>query len=231
MVAKVESVANHPSVLIPFTGRRLLALRIKRAFDFLVALTLLLLLSPLLIVIAVLIRLDSPGGALFRQVRIGQGGAAFEMLKFRSMSRDTDAAAHREAVARLARGEPSAIVDGKPVFKATADEGVTRVGRFIRATNLDEMPQLWNVLRGEMSLVGPRPAIPYELSVYKEHHYRRFAAPQGITGLWQVNRERTRTFADVLDLDLEYIDRFSLLLDLKILVLTIPRLIPRQWSF
>jgi lipopolysaccharide/colanic/teichoic acid biosynthesis glycosyltransferase len=206
-------------------------LRIKRAFDLLLALSLLLLLSPLLVVIAILIWLDSPGGALFRQVRIGQGGMEFEMLKFRSMRSDADTAAHRDAVARLARGEPSAIIDGKPVFKATSDERVTRVGRFLRATNLDELPQLWNVVRGEMSLVGPRPAIPYELSVYEEHHYRRFAVPQGITGLWQVNRERTRTFADVLNQDLEYIDQFSLLLDMKILLLTIPRLIPRQWSF
>jgi lipopolysaccharide/colanic/teichoic acid biosynthesis glycosyltransferase len=206
-------------------------MRAKRVFDFIVALVLLVLLAPLLVVIAVLIRLDSKGGSLFRQVRIGQGGVEFEMLKFRSMRPDTDSTAHRDAVARLARGEPSAIIDGKPVFKATTDNRVTRVGRFIRSTNLDELPQLWNVLRGQMSLVGPRPAIPYELAVYEEKYFRRFSVPQGITGLWQVRRERTRSFADVLNLDLEYIDQFSLLLDFKILILTVPRLIPRHWSF
>jgi lipopolysaccharide/colanic/teichoic acid biosynthesis glycosyltransferase len=227
----MQRVEVHPAIAAELTRKRQVEFKIKRAFDVLVAATLLLLLSPFFVLMAVIIRLDSRGPALFRQVRLGRGGAEFEMLKFRSMRVDADIEMHREAVARLARGEPTAVVNGKPVFKAAADPRVTRVGRFIRATNLDELPQLWNVLRGQMSLVGPRPAIPYELEVYDERHYRRFSVPQGITGLWQIKRDSTRSFADVLDLDLEYIDEFSLALDFKILIYTIPRLIPRRWSF
>ena len=227
----MQSTASRAIVRVPFSRRRQLELKAKRAFDFSAALFLLILLLPFFALMAILIRIDSPGPAIFRQRRLGQGGTEFDMLKFRSMQIDADAAVHRQAVARLARGEPAAFVDGRPVFKAASDPRVTRIGRLIRSTNLDELPQLWNVLRGEMSLVGPRPAIPYELDLYDEQHFRRFAVPQGITGLWQVRRESTRSFADVLNLDLEYVDHYSLLLDFRILILTLPRLFPRKWSF
>jgi len=213
------------------TRRQRYEMKVKRAFDVVVAAVLLVLLSPLFLAVAIAVRLDSPGPVLFLQNRVGQGGRLFNLLKFRSMYADADEAVHREVMRQFAKGEPVRVIDGRPVFKPLDDPRVTRVGRLIRTTNIDELPQLINVLKGEMSLVGPRPVIPYELELFGEAHYRRLAVPQGITGLWQVKREQTRSLADVLNLDLEYVDRFSLLLDLQIILRTFPKLLPRPWSF
>ncbi|MFN2114081.1 MAG: sugar transferase [Anaerolineae bacterium] len=184
-----------------------------RALDVVVAAMLLVLALPLLAACALAVRLDSPGPVLFRQERIGRRGAAFHMLKLRSMSAGADDAAHRRHVRRLVRhGEPWVPMDHDP--------RVTRVGRFLRASGLDELPQLWNVLRGDMSLVGPRPALPYETAWYEARHIGRQAVRPGITGLWQVDGRGTADFEDMIRLDLEYVERRSLLLDLSILART-----------
>ncbi len=185
--------------------------------------------APLALLLALAIRLDSPGGVLFRQTRLGEGLRPFTIYKFRTMRPDADDHFHRQAVARWAAG-PDALAEarGRPYyFKSEADPRVTRVGRVLRLTGLDELPQLLNVLRGEMSLVGPRPAIPYELEHYEPWYYRRFLVRPGITGLWQVNRHRAPTLRDAARLDIRYAERMSLLLDLRILAGT-ARLVLRR---
>jgi lipopolysaccharide/colanic/teichoic acid biosynthesis glycosyltransferase len=138
---------------------------------------------------------------------------------------------HREAIQKLVQGEPAAVVDGQGLFKPVDDPRVTRLGKVLRATGLDELPQVVNLLRREMSVVGPRPAIPYELDLYKDWHHRRLAARPGVTGLWQIRRHDTQNFDDVIRLDLEYIDSFSIWLDLKIILLTVPMILFRRWTF
>ena len=213
----------------PAWGRVQVAL--KRSLDLIVALLALIILAPVLVLIGLAIRLDSPGPALFKQQRVGKGGQLFTTMKFRSMFSGADDRTHREALRKLASGEPVSIVDGRPAFKPAGDIRVTRVGRFLRATGLDELPQAINVLRGEMSVVGPRPAIPYELELYKDWHYRRFAVRPGITGLWQIRRRATTNLDDVITQDLEYIDSFSLWLDIRIILITVPKIVFHAWSF
>ncbi|HEY8489598.1 MAG TPA: sugar transferase, partial [Dehalococcoidia bacterium] len=181
--------------------------------------------------VALAVRLDSPGPALFRQERLGKDRRPFTVLKFRSMYVDADEAVHRWAVRQFAAGRPVAVVDGKPQYKPSDDPRITRVGRFIRTTGLDELPQLINVIRGEMSLVGPRPAIPYELEHYQEWHYRRFAVPPGITGLWQVRRGPETSLEDMVRQDVEYIQSVSPWLDLKILLATVPVVLFKRCAF
>ncbi len=211
-------------------GRRA-ALVVKRVLDVVLSLVGLLVSSPVLLAVGIAIRLDSPGPAIFRQPRVGREGKMFVPFKFRTMYVSADDRPHREAVTRLAAGKPVGVINGKPSFKPLEDPRVTRVGRFLRATGLDELPQLLNVLRGEMSIVGPRPAILYELEFYKDWYYRRFVVPPGITGLWQVQRHQTSTFEDIIRRDLQYIDSFSLWLDLRVMLLTIPRIVFRRWTF
>lgn len=197
---------------------------VKRAIDIAGSLAALFLLSPLFAVIAVAIKLTSKGPVLFRQGRVGQHGVIFQFLKFRSMRVDSDPRVHREFVDEFIRssasGSPADKKEAK-VYKITDDPRVTRVGAFIRRTSLDELPQFWNVLRGEMSLVGPRPPIPYELESYRTWHKRRiFEIKPGITGLWQVYGRSRTTFDEMVRLDLRYARTWSLLLDLKILIQT-----------
>jgi exopolysaccharide biosynthesis polyprenyl glycosylphosphotransferase len=192
---------------------RLVALVVKRAFDILVSGLALIVGSPMLLAIALSIRLRDGPPVLFRQVRIGLHGRKFEMLKFRTMSVD----AEEQLEALMAQSE----VNGQ-AFKMTDDPRVTRSGRFLRRTSLDELPQLWNVLRGNMSLVGPRPALPREVDTYDMWHRRRLSMKPGITGLWQVSDRRSPDFNRWAELDLSYIDRWSLWLDLKILARTLP---------
>jgi exopolysaccharide biosynthesis polyprenyl glycosylphosphotransferase len=196
---------------------------LKRALDIVGSVGGLVVLSPLLAACAVAVRVDSRGSVLFRQERVGQGGRRFVMLKFRSMHPDVDPRPHIEYVTAFIRGQAPTFdtADGR-VYKLVTDKRVTRVGRWLRRTSLDELPQLWNVLRGEMSLVGPRPPTPYEVSQYGPEHFRRLAVKPGITGLWQVSGRSTTTFEEMVALDLEYIRRRSLWLDLKILLKTIP---------
>jgi exopolysaccharide biosynthesis polyprenyl glycosylphosphotransferase len=196
---------------------------IKRLIDVVAAAALLVVLSVVLLVCAVAIKLDSPGPVFFRQRRVGAGGRQFMMLKFRSMRVDADQAAHRQYAADFIKGQAARQgAGGEKVFKLVRDNRVTRVGRWLRRTSLDEMPQLWNVLKGEMSLVGPRPPIPYEVEHYQPSHKQRLAVTPGMTGLWQVRGRSNTTFEEMVALDLEYIRRRSLILDLRILLATIP---------
>ena len=197
---------------------------IKRIIDLAGSFILLLLLSPVFAVIAIAIKINSRGPALFKQTRVGQYGKCFSFLKFRSMSIQGDPKIHEDYVKRLIAGREGvkqSAADGKEAFRITQDPRVTSVGRFLRKTSLDELPQLWNVLKGEMSLVGPRPPIPYELEAYDAWHMRRLCeAKPGITGLWQVMGRSRTTFDDMVRLDLHYARTWSLWLDVKILLQT-----------
>jgi lipopolysaccharide/colanic/teichoic acid biosynthesis glycosyltransferase len=196
----------------------------KRAMDITGSLSALILCAPLLAAIAAAIKLTSKGSVIFRQQRVGQYGQRFTFLKFRSMYPKNDPRVHQEFVTRLIRGENGASPHpGQPqtVFKMTNDPRVTPIGRLLRRTSLDELPQFLNVLWGDMSLVGPRPPIPYEFSTYDIWHKRRLLAVKpGITGLWQVKARSRVGFADMVRLDLKYAQSVSLWLDLKILLNT-----------
>jgi lipopolysaccharide/colanic/teichoic acid biosynthesis glycosyltransferase len=203
----------------------------KRALDLAIGVPMAAVLAPLMLLVALAVKLDSPGPALFRQERLGKDRRPFTMLKFRSMYVNSDEGVHRRAVQQFASGRPAAVVDGKPQYKPSDDPRITRVGRFIRTTGLDELPQLINVIRGEMSLVGPRPAIAYELDFYKDWHYKRFAVPPGITGRWQVHRGPTTSLDDMIRQDVAYIESVSPWLDLKILFATVPVVVFRRCAF
>jgi len=184
----------------------------KRTIDVIGATLGLIITAPLLIILAIAIVLDSRGGPIFRQVRVGHGGKLFVCWKFRSMYRD----AERMKAQLMDRNEANGFI-----FKMKEDPRRTRVGKFLRKTSLDELPQLWNVLRGDMSLVGPRPPLPSEVVRYDEAHLRRLIVTPGITGLWQVTLRGRHDFADMVALDIEYAENLSFWLDLKILVRTI----------
>ena len=193
---------------------------VKRLIDVAGSLLFLAALAPLFAVIATVIKVNSNGPVIFRQVRVGQQGTPFMFLKFRSMYMNSDVALHKEYVTKfISNNQPASPTD--PVYKITNDPRVTRVGRFLRKTSLDELPQLWNVLRGEMSLVGPRPPLPYELECYAPWHHRRvLGAKPGITGLWQVTGRSRTSFNEMVRLDLRYVRQWSIWLDFKILLQT-----------
>ena len=194
------------------------SLLLKRMFDLTGAGVGLLLAAPLLALVALAIKLDSPGPVLFRQTRLGRGQRPFTVLKFRTMVVGADAAAHREFVrGTMANG---AVPPPDGLYKLRRDNVVTRVGRILRRTSVDELPQLWNVLRGEMSLVGPRPCLPYELEHFEPHHVERFRVLPGITGLWQVTARARATFGEALEMDVAYVQSWSLGLDLRLLLRT-----------
>jgi lipopolysaccharide/colanic/teichoic acid biosynthesis glycosyltransferase len=193
-----------------------------RALDIVVAGLLLIFLSPILLVVAVLVRLDSRGPALFRQERVGRNLKPFRVAKFRTMRQGVAADPHRAYVEEMIREEAQAEGQQKPMMKLQEDPRITSVGGFLRRTSIDELPQLWNVLVGEMSLVGPRPPIQYEVDAYPARAFRRFAVRPGVTGLWQVSGRSLVTFKEMIDLDTEYVERRSLLLNLKIIFLTVP---------
>jgi exopolysaccharide biosynthesis polyprenyl glycosylphosphotransferase len=189
---------------------------VKRALDVLGAAVVLLLTSPLMALAALGIRLDSPGPILFRQERVGKGESRFAVYKFRTMYRDAE-----EQLDRL-KGRNEAT---GPLFKIKDDPRITRVGRILRRTSIDELPQLYNVLKGDMSLVGPRPPLPREVTQYQEWHRRRLAVAPGLTGLWQVSGRSDLTFDEMVLLDLYYIENWSLFMDLKVLLRTIPQVL------
>jgi lipopolysaccharide/colanic/teichoic acid biosynthesis glycosyltransferase len=200
------------------------ALGLKRMIDIVGSLIALILLSPLLALIAALIKLTSRGPVFFRQTRVGQYGQNFTFLKFRTMDASNNSNIHQDYVRRFISGK-AYMNEGEhgqiSVYKLVDDPRVTRVGRFLRRASLDELPQLFNVLMGEMSLVGPRPPIPYEYEVYELWHKRRvLEAKPGITGLWQVNGRSRMTFDEMVRLDLRYARSWSLWLDFKILLKT-----------
>jgi lipopolysaccharide/colanic/teichoic acid biosynthesis glycosyltransferase len=192
------------------------------ALDVVLAGLLLVVAAPVLTVIALLIRLSSPGPVLFRQLRIGHLEQPFAMLKFRTMHVDCDDRLHRDFVTRMLSGDTAGEAAPDGVFKLADDPRVTRIGHFLRRTSLDELPQLVNVLRGEMSLVGPRPALPWEIDLYGPTHRLRFQVRPGMTGLWQVRGRNRVDLARALDLDVEYVARQSVRLYLLILVMTVP---------
>ncbi len=192
----------------------------KRFLDVVITLVALVMLSPLLALIALVIRLDSAGPAIFRQRRVGKGGREFTCYKFRTMHRNADESIHRSFAKRYIRGQGELNEQG--CFKPKDDPRVTRVGRLLRLTSLDELPQLWNVLMGDMSLVGPRPAVRYEVDEYERWQLQRLAVLPGMTGLAQINGRSSLTFDKIVRLDLEYIEHRSILTDLKIILLTIP---------
>jgi lipopolysaccharide/colanic/teichoic acid biosynthesis glycosyltransferase len=196
----------------------------KRMIDVLGSLSLLAILSPVFLIIAAAVKLTSHGPVLFQQKRIGEHGTPFIFLKFRSMYMNNDSSKHEEYVRQLIAGQAekkSTNSNGEGVFKLTNDPRITPVGKFLRRSSLDELPQLLNVLRGEMSLVGPRPPVPYEVEAYATWHRRRLLeAKPGITGLWQVYGRSRVEFDDMVRLDLRYARDCSPLLDLKILLQT-----------
>jgi lipopolysaccharide/colanic/teichoic acid biosynthesis glycosyltransferase len=168
--------------------------------------------------IALLVRRDSSGPVFFRQARLGMDMHEFTLLKFRTMRDGTDDAPHREYLKQIMSVD--ALPSANNLYKLDRSDAVTRVGAWLRKTSLDELPQIFNVLRGEMSLVGPRPAIPYELELYAPHHFERFIVPAGLTGLWQVEARAHSTFGEALDLDVVYARSWSLGLDLRLLLRT-----------
>ena len=211
-------------------GRQVVAARrrspadavLRRALDLLVSAVALLLLLPILAVIALLVRLDSPGPVLFVQRRVGRYGREFPVFKFRSMYVD----AEQRLDALLGANERTG-----PVFKMRQDPRVTRVGRVLRKYSLDEVPQLLNVLRGEMSLVGPRPALPREVALYSPEQTLRLSVTPGLTGLWQVSGRANLSFEESMALDLEYIHRQSFALNVVLLARTVPAVLTGHGAY
>jgi lipopolysaccharide/colanic/teichoic acid biosynthesis glycosyltransferase len=209
----------------PVTADSLPAALARRALDLIVAGALLLALAPVLLAIALAIRLESGGPAIFRQRRLGRHSRPFTLCKFRSMRRDADATRHREYVRALIEsaetgGDTPTGDNSGDLYKLAVDDRITAVGRFIRKWSLDELPQLWNVVRGDMSLVGPRPVIDYEAERYPGWYAARFAVKPGLTGLWQVSGRNERTYEEMVRFDIDYARRQSLGLDLVILAKT-----------
>lgn len=215
---------------------------LKRVMDFTVTLLSMVFILPLMAVIAALVALDSPGPAIFTQERVGgrrvrRNGrvywqrTTFKFYKFRSMYTDADQGLHRQFVEAYMNGDHEKMTaiqpdkNGADMYKLNGDPRVTRIGRFLRKTSLDELPQLWNVLKGDMSLVGPRPPITYEVANYSGKDMERLTTVPGLTGLWQMAGRGELGFAEMVDLDLEYIECQSLWLDIKILFGTIPAVI------
>lgn len=211
----------HESKKLPFV--------LKRVMDVAGSLALIILLSPVFLLIAIAIKLTSKGPVLYKQERLGRFGKTFTCLKFRSMKLDSNSKIHQEFITQVIKGtyDGNPADGGAPVYKMTCDPRVTRVGQFIRRTSLDELPQFFNVLQGEMSLVGPRPPIEYEYKEYDVWHRRRvLEVKPGITGLWQVRGRSRVRFDDMVRLDLQYARGWSLWLDIRILLAT-----PRAVAF
>lgn len=212
--ARLENLANMPLLTFETAPGKLEHLFIKRLFDIGISSALLLLCSPLFLIAAILIKILSPGPVFFRQERSSFNGRRFRLYKFRTMAADAESKLHEVLPLNEMKG---------PVFKIAYDPRITRIGRFLRKFSIDELPQLYNVLKGDMSLVGPRPPIPAEVEKYESWQRRRLSMRPGITCLWQVNgRNRITDFNDWAKLDLEYIDNWSLWLDIKLLFKTIP---------
>ncbi len=227
-----------PWSLVSISQSRRMYYIAKRCLDVVTAALLLILLSPVLLVIAILVKIDSPGPVIFSQKRVGckcrfTGGmmryqiCTFTFYKFRTMHNKADERAHREFIEAYIRNDYEKMLSMQkgPVengnhFKLNGDRRITHLGKILRKTSLDELPQLWNVLKGDMSLVGPRPAIPYEVSMYETWHHQRLFAIPGMTGLWQTTARNSVRFDDMVNLDIEYIKNQSFWLDIKILLLT-----------
>jgi len=218
----VDDLGGVPLVGVREVGFDRGSLLVKRIVDIVGACVGLLLGVPLMALIALAIRLDSPGPVIFSQTRVGAGGKLFEIYKFRSMREGAE-----EELEQLRELNEA---DG-PIFKIRDDPRLTRMGRFLRCTSLDELPQLWNLLRGEISLVGPRPPTPGEVEGYQEWHKKRLEGRPGITGLWQVSGRSLLSFDEMVLLDIYYIENWSLWLDFKILMRTIPKVLSGEGAY
>ena len=194
----------------------------KRLIDLLLSLALIVIVSPLLLLLWCLVRLTSSGPAFFRQERVGRNMRSFTMLKLRTMYVDNHDQIHRNYVTHLLSADKPTAAGENGLFKLEQDPRVTRLGAWLRRTSLDELPQLFNVLHGEMSLVGPRPELPWEAELFEERYRKRFGVKPGISGLWQVSGRSKLTMREALELDIEYADRQSLALDLSIILRTVP---------
>jgi len=221
----VHTVEGMPLVGLPPTRLAPSSRVLKRSIDLLAATAALVVTAPLLAYIALRIKLDSPGPVLFRQERLGLNMKPFAALKFRTMKVGTTDVDHRAYISQVMTAESTAGANG--IYKLDRRDAVTSVGRWLRRTSLDELPQLINVVRGEMSLVGPRPCLRYETDFFKPHHFERFHVPAGITGLWQVTARGHSTFGEALDMDVAYVRGWSLGLDLRLLFRT-PTCLLRQ---
>lgn len=211
-----EKPSAVPTVVLPRrTWREAAYLAVKRVGDATVAAASLIVLSPFMLAVAIAVKLDSPGPVLFRQIRVGHYGQLFRVVKFRTMQDGASDDRHRRHYEALASGDPSGSI------RLRRDERVTRVGRVLRRYSLDELPNLWNVLAGQMSLVGPRPLVPYELDLHSEAQRRRLDAKPGITGMAQIEGRGDITMEDRVRYDLEYVDRRSVLFDLRVLLRTV----------
>ena len=222
-----DYAVDSPKLFIPADTTRYFGVqgRFKRAFDLLATSLMLVVASPVMLVIALLIKQTSPGPVLFAQERLGKDGKPFRFYKFRSMEHNSDDAIHRQFVAMFIGGEDDGFTDTNPgdhVFKMKRDPRVTGIGAMLRRTSLDELPQLFNILMGEMSLVGPRPPIAYEIENYQPWHMERLKAVPGLTGLWQVSGRSTVSFEEMVRLDIRYINNWSPWQDFRILLKTIP---------
>jgi len=215
-----QFVVDASNVAAPASGR--LEAIARRTLDITVAVLALLLLLPLILLVAIAIRCDSKGPVLFRQRRLGEQMTPFTVLKFRTMTTGADSTPHRQYVQGMIRRAetPEANPQGS-LYKLAVDNRVTRIGRVLRRSSIDELPQLWNVVRGQMALVGPRPVIPYEAELYPDSYLRRFAVKPGLTGLWQVSGRNERTYDEMVHLDVEYAETNSLWGDVLILGKTI----------
>jgi exopolysaccharide biosynthesis polyprenyl glycosylphosphotransferase len=216
-------ITNHTIETLPLVGLRPVrpsrsSLLVKRAIDIAGALAGLVVTAPLMLAIAVLIKRDSDGPVLFRQVRLGMDMHEFTLLKFRTMRVGADDAVHREYISQTM--DARATVGRNGIYKLDRGDAVTRIGRWLRRLSLDELPQLVNVLRGEMSIVGPRPCLAYETAQFRPHQFERFLVPAGMTGLWQVAARANATFGEALDMDVAYARGWSLGLDLRLLCRT-----------
>jgi exopolysaccharide biosynthesis polyprenyl glycosylphosphotransferase len=221
---EIDQVGSLPMVTLfrsPLSNSARVA---KRGSDLIVASLALAVLSPLWLLIALLIKIDSRGPVFYKQERVGMDGRVFLFYKFRTMHAGTDDAQHREFQRRYISGQPDSNQgdEQRPAYKLRADDRVTRLGRVLRRMSIDELPQLFNVLRGDMSVVGPRPPIPYEVESYELWHRKRLDMKPGITGLWQVSGRNRLPFDEMVRMDLYYIENWSLLLDVKIILQTLP---------
>jgi exopolysaccharide biosynthesis polyprenyl glycosylphosphotransferase len=219
----IHTVEGLPLVGLPPVRLSRSSMLVKRTIDVVGALVGLALTAPLFAYIALRIKRDSPGPVFFRQTRLGANMAEFTLLKFRTMKVDTDDTPHREFIKELMNGNAAPASNG--LFKLSREDAITPFGRFLRKTSLDELPQLLNVLRGDMSLVGPRPCIPYEAEHFAPHHFERFLVPAGVTGFWQVTARAHTTFAEALDMDVTYARSWSLGLDLTLMLRTVRHLL------
>jgi lipopolysaccharide/colanic/teichoic acid biosynthesis glycosyltransferase len=199
-------------------------LRIKRLLDIVLTSLALIPFGIVMLITAVAIWIDSPGPIIFRQKRVGANGEEFTLYKFRSMYHNVATSAHESATARFIQGGVL-NADASMPYKLGNDTRITRVGKFIRKTSIDELPQLWNVLKGDMSIVGPRPPMQYEVALYSPHDLLRLAGKPGLTGTWQVYGRGRVTFQEMVEQDIAYLETQSLLYDLKLMVLTVPVMI------